>query len=214
MKYVYMLRCGKNHYKIGIATSVMSRIKTLQTSCPQKIEIVCATLAEDAESIEVGIHSFLSEKRLDGGTEWFELTPEEALDTLVMINKNPDVAGLSDAISARDTMAKRSSDLADISASLRNIASYIKQSEKEKERQKEKELVAKNIKPKPQAATLEEYVVKATEIFIREGRASTSLLQRRLSIGYSKAARILDIMEARGIVGPADGARSRELLKL
>jgi len=48
---------------------------------------------------------------------------------------------------------------------------------------------------------------------VRESKkASTSLLQRRLRIGYSRAARIIDVLEQRGIVGPADGAKPREVL--
>jgi DNA segregation ATPase FtsK/SpoIIIE, S-DNA-T family len=45
------------------------------------------------------------------------------------------------------------------------------------------------------------------------GRASTSTLQRRLRIGYGRAARLIDIMEKDGIVGPADGTKPREVLK-
>jgi S-DNA-T family DNA segregation ATPase FtsK/SpoIIIE len=43
-------------------------------------------------------------------------------------------------------------------------------------------------------------------------KASTSLLQRKLRIGYSKAARIIEEMEEQGIIGPPDGARPREVL--
>ncbi|MEJ7802454.1 MAG: DNA translocase FtsK, partial [Candidatus Limnocylindria bacterium] len=43
-------------------------------------------------------------------------------------------------------------------------------------------------------------------------KASASLLQRRLRIGYARAARILDQMEDRDVVGPADGSRFREVL--
>jgi S-DNA-T family DNA segregation ATPase FtsK/SpoIIIE len=54
--------------------------------------------------------------------------------------------------------------------------------------------------------------VDAAECVIRTGKASASLLQRRLRIGYARAARLLDILEERGVVGPADGARPREVL--
>jgi len=44
------------------------------------------------------------------------------------------------------------------------------------------------------------------------GKASTSYLQRKLRIGYSRAARLIDILEERGVIGPADGSRPREVL--
>jgi S-DNA-T family DNA segregation ATPase FtsK/SpoIIIE len=53
---------------------------------------------------------------------------------------------------------------------------------------------------------------QAVDIVRRSDKASASLLQRRLRIGYARAARILDQMEDRGIVGAADGSRFREVL--
>ncbi|HBR80410.1 MAG: translocase FtsK protein [Candidatus Uhrbacteria bacterium GW2011_GWE2_45_35] len=53
---------------------------------------------------------------------------------------------------------------------------------------------------------------EAAGIVIQAGRASTSLLQRRLKIGYGRAARILDILEENGVIGPPDGSRPREIL--
>jgi S-DNA-T family DNA segregation ATPase FtsK/SpoIIIE len=47
---------------------------------------------------------------------------------------------------------------------------------------------------------------------IEINKASTSYLQRKLRIGYSRAARLIDLLEKRGVVGPADGARPREIL--
>jgi S-DNA-T family DNA segregation ATPase FtsK/SpoIIIE len=52
----------------------------------------------------------------------------------------------------------------------------------------------------------------AVRVVIEGRKASTSLLQRRLRVGYARAARIIETMEEQGIVGPADGARPREVL--
>jgi len=53
----------------------------------------------------------------------------------------------------------------------------------------------------------------AVRLVFEFGKASTSLLQRRLRIGYGRAAHLIDLMENDGLVGPADGSRPRELLK-
>jgi S-DNA-T family DNA segregation ATPase FtsK/SpoIIIE len=53
---------------------------------------------------------------------------------------------------------------------------------------------------------------EAREAVIKAGKASTSYLQRRLRIGYSRAARIMDQLEQEGVIGPQDGARPREVL--
>jgi DNA segregation ATPase FtsK/SpoIIIE, S-DNA-T family len=52
----------------------------------------------------------------------------------------------------------------------------------------------------------------AVRVVIEGRKASTSLLQRRLRIGYARAARIIEEMEEQGIIGPADGSRPREVL--
>jgi S-DNA-T family DNA segregation ATPase FtsK/SpoIIIE len=53
----------------------------------------------------------------------------------------------------------------------------------------------------------------AVKLVIEFGKASTSLLQRRLRIGYGRAAHLIDLMEQDGIVGAADGPKPREVLK-
>jgi DNA segregation ATPase FtsK/SpoIIIE, S-DNA-T family len=54
---------------------------------------------------------------------------------------------------------------------------------------------------------------EAVRIVVEMGKASTSTLQRRLRLGYGRAARILDVMQRDGIIGPPDGSRPREVLK-
>jgi S-DNA-T family DNA segregation ATPase FtsK/SpoIIIE len=53
----------------------------------------------------------------------------------------------------------------------------------------------------------------AVRVVVEMGKASTSTLQRRLRLGYGRAARILDIMQRDGIIGPPDGSKPREVLK-
>lgn len=53
----------------------------------------------------------------------------------------------------------------------------------------------------------------AKQTVIEAGKASTSYLQRKLGIGYARAARLMDLLEERGVIGPADGAKPREVLQ-
>ena len=53
---------------------------------------------------------------------------------------------------------------------------------------------------------------QAVEVVIDAGQASTSLLQRRCKLGYARAARIMDEMEEKGIIGPYEGAKPRAVL--
>jgi len=58
----------------------------------------------------------------------------------------------------------------------------------------------------------EELVSRCLEIIRQEKKASTSMLQRRLRLGYTRAARVVDILERRGILGPGEGAKPRQIL--
>jgi S-DNA-T family DNA segregation ATPase FtsK/SpoIIIE len=53
---------------------------------------------------------------------------------------------------------------------------------------------------------------EARQIVIEAGKASTSYIQRKLRVGYARAARLMDILEDKGVIGPADGAKPREVL--
>ena len=52
----------------------------------------------------------------------------------------------------------------------------------------------------------------AVRVVVETRKASTSLLQRKLRVGYARAARIMEEMEEQGIIGPADGSRPRDVL--
>ncbi len=58
----------------------------------------------------------------------------------------------------------------------------------------------------------DELLPEAKDVILRAGKASASLLQRRLKVGYARAARILDLLEEQGVIGPGDGAKPRDIL--
>ena len=58
----------------------------------------------------------------------------------------------------------------------------------------------------------DEMIEEAIDVIMESRQASTSMLQRRLKLGYSRAARIIDEMEQRGIVGPFEGSKPRQIL--
>lgn len=76
----------------------------------------------------------------------------------------------------------------------------------------EKQSVKSNEKTDDSSGDADPLLPQAIECVIEAGTASTSMLQRRLKLGYSRAARIIDQMEARGIVGPPDGSKPRQVL--
>src|SRR6185503_13903535 len=53
---------------------------------------------------------------------------------------------------------------------------------------------------------------EAVRFVVQSGQASTSMIQRRFRVGFSRAGRLIDIMERDGIIGPADGSKPREIL--
>ena len=57
----------------------------------------------------------------------------------------------------------------------------------------------------------DELFFEAVRVVQASGKASASLLQRQLKVGYARAARLLDIMEEKGLIGPPDGAKPRKL---
>ena len=59
----------------------------------------------------------------------------------------------------------------------------------------------------------DEMYEEACRYVIEAGKASTSYLQRKLKLGYARAARLMDVLEERGVIGPGDGAKPREVLE-
>lgn len=206
-----MVRAGEQQYKVGVATNVHKRVKGLQTSNGHEIQLVAAKKTTDASAVERSIHADLAAHKLNGGREWFSLTPEQALDICVTINSTPDVA-VRDIEELRVMLADHSTRQRKINAKLDDLLVHVDIPKPKIEPKKEKvvrEVIDRNaLKEKEN----EEFYEKALTVVRTLKRASTSLLQRELVIGYGRASRIIDRMEKEHIISAPDGIKPRRLL--
>jgi S-DNA-T family DNA segregation ATPase FtsK/SpoIIIE len=74
------------------------------------------------------------------------------------------------------------------------------------------ELMQRQSSSRPSSADKDERYHEAVEVIVGQQRGSATLLQRALSVGYTRATRLLELMEDDGIVGPFVGSKSREVL--
>lgn len=210
MKYVYLLKAGQNHYKVGVATNVNKRIAGIQTPNPIHIDIVATKLVTNAEQVESNIHKALQQMKAGGGTEWFELTPEQAVEVAILINKNPEL-DISEQITMSAIMRQQRWLQKMINNKLDHVINTYQKHPIIKEQKPDTDEVPAKTK---KVVRDDDLMAKAIEVFQQEGKASTSLLQRKLSIGYGKAARIMDKLEEAGFISELDGAKPRVLTSM
>jgi S-DNA-T family DNA segregation ATPase FtsK/SpoIIIE len=94
---------------------------------------------------------------------------------------------------------------------INGILKFIKGQKKPEYREEDFVIVPETESPQEEEAEMDELYDQAVEVVAREKQASISMLQRRLRVGYNRAARLVEIMEREGVVGPSDGIRPREV---
>ena len=92
------------------------------------------------------------------------------------------------------------------------VMQKIEEAMAEKEKGSKKDRYDGSTTAEVEALEGDELFPAAVEVVLETGQASVSMLQRRLKLGYSRAARLVDQMEERGIVGPFEGSKPRQLL--
>ncbi len=224
----YNKQIGKNGETMSKIVIVIDELADLMQSYPREIEGAIVRIAQKARA--VGIHLVLSTQR-----------PSVNIITGVVKANIPvrislQVASAVDSRTILDTGGAEtlvgSGDLLYISSEykkpLRAQSAFIT----EQEVKKIVSFLRKNNTPQTDFINLElkqkdtgvgvsssfsndeeELYEEAKEIVITSKKASTSLLQRKLKIGYSKAARLIDLLEEQGVVGPAIGNKPREILE-
>ena len=208
-RFVYLVRAGESHYKVGITQDILSRLKGIQNGNPMMLKVIATVYSEEAPTVEMGLHKWLAEHKADGGREWFELTPQQALELVARMTELTLTADVSKFLSWRNLLARQTmlEKKFDDLLNMQGIAEAI---------EKQRVEVARQVVLDRQVEDLElvetdELLGEATKAVHAAGKASASMLQRRLKVGYARAARLLDELEEAGVCGPADGARPREV---
>ena len=94
---------------------------------------------------------------------------------------------------------------------IKRVVDYIKEQQIEVKADKENEII-KEIENRTTNEEVDEYLEQAIETVVNDGQASVSYIQRKFRVGYSRAARIIDQLEERGIVGGHEGSKPRKVL--
>ncbi len=210
---------------------VIDELADIMQSYPRELESAIVRLAQMSRA--VGIHLMLSTQRpsvnVITGLIKANVPARIALQVASQIDSRTilDMAGAEKLLGAGDTLFMSG----DMAQPVRIQSAYISETELKKvvkflsehyEGEMPSDITVTGEKDKNNifeatfdSESLEdddELYEEARQIVIEAGKASTSYIQRKLRVGYARAARLMDILEERGIIGPADGAKPREVL--
>lgn len=239
-RYELLLQAGardiksynKSEFKIPYLLIVIDELADLMTSYGREVEGSIIRLTQMSRA--TGIHLVVSTQRpsveVITGLIKANITSRIALQVASQVDSRTilDTAGAEKLLGHGDLLFISS----ETSKPLRIQGAYVNESEVKKvaefivknnetaeededvkfEAEKNGQTAAPNFENYNGGEDDEELYEEALKIVQAAQKASASLLQRRLKIGYARAARILDMMEEKGVIGPGDGAKPREIL--
>lgn len=223
---------GESEDVLPYLVVMIDELADLMAAKPREIESSIVRLAQMARA--VGIHLVIATQRpsveVITGLIKANITSRMAFQVASQVDSRTilDMAGAEKLLgngdmlfmSAENAKPKRVQGAFMSDAEIKRITNYIKETQKPQNISEfdEEEILKSAIGGQPiidQLDTLDggkdEMYEEAKLLVLETRRASASFLQRRLSIGYARAARLLDIMEEEGIVGPGEGAKPREV---
>lgn len=208
---------------------VIDELADIMQAYPRELEAAIVRLAQMSRA--VGIHLILSTQRPEvnviTGLIKANVPSRIALRVPTQIDSRTilDSAGAEKLLGQGDMLAVVGTSQAERLQSafitedeVKNVVSYLKNAFKDDVRDTielsggnisgEKSMFNEDLEGNDDDALYEE----ARMIVIDAGKASTSYIQRKLKVGYARAARLMDMLEERGVIGPADGAKPRDVL--
>ncbi|MBI3291023.1 DNA translocase FtsK 4TM domain-containing protein [Candidatus Falkowbacteria bacterium] len=219
---------AENDEKIPYIVIVIDELADLMAAAGPEVEAAVVRLSQMARA--VGIHLVLATQRPSvdvlTGLIKANITSRIAFSVASLVDSRTilDMSGAEKLlgrgdmlyISAEISRPKRLQGAFASDAEIKRVATHLKKQAGpeyitevvEKQQIKFDDFASKGFNDDEGDMLLEE----AREVIVKAKKASASLLQRRLRIGYARAARILDLLEARGVIGPGDGAKPREVL--
>lgn len=221
----------QTHHDLPYILIVVDELADLMVSYGREVEGSIIRLAQMARA--TGLHLIVSTQRpsveVITGLIKANITSRVALQVASQVDSRTilDTAGAEKLlgngdllyISAEFSKPKRIQGAFVTEDEIKKVTSFIKKHNELSDEQltpgsleePDKKLLLNNIDEYAESDEEDELYGEAIETVRAAKKASASLLQRRLKIGYARAARLLDIMEERGIVGPGEGAKPREV---